>query len=162
MRVAPSVTLRVTNDSPRRGLSWLNNTPSGTGIKAVSFTAVDGLPVTVDLAAGIRAAGMERSVDSLGRRCCRAKHLRARCSGKLHRLRSIQVLLGLEHEAKGLRPNDIGCIKRLVERHADMALGAKVVDLIGPNLLHRHRQARGIGEVRVVQVKPIADRWTMR
>src|SRR5262249_41917455 len=43
-----------------------------------------------------------------------------------------------------------------------MALRAKVIDLIGPDLLHRRRQARRIGEVRVVQVKAIADRWAKR
>ena len=43
-----------------------------------------------------------------------------------------------------------------------MALGAQVVDLVGPDLLHDHRQARGVGEVGVVEMEPLVDRRIAR
>ena len=55
------------------------------GEQAVGLAIVDRLPVGVELGAGVRAAGMERRVEPLGRRR-RAVHLRARRLVELHRL----------------------------------------------------------------------------
>ena len=43
-----------------------------------------------------------------------------------------------------------------------MALSTEVVHLVRPDLLHDHRQARRVGEVGVVKMKPLVDRRIAR
>ena len=65
-------------------------------------------------------------------------------------------------QPQGAQADDVGRVQRLVERDADMALGAEVVDLVGPHLLHDHRQARGVGQVGVVEMEPLVHRRIAR
>ena len=46
---------------------------------------------------------------------------------------------GLE-QAQRAQADDVGRVKRLIERDADVALGTEVIDLVGPDLLHDHRR----------------------
>ena len=64
---------------------------------------------------------------------------------------------GLE-QPQGAQADDVGRVQRLVERDADMALCAEVIDLVGPDLLHHHRQAGRVGKVGVMEVKPLVNR----
>ena len=124
------------------------------GEQAVGLAVVDRLPVAVELGAGVRAAGVEGGRQRLRRRG-RAEHLGAGGLVEPHRLAAVELPDGLQ-QAQGAQADDVGGVERLVERDADVALGPEVVDLVGPDLLHQHRQARGVGQVGVVQVEAVA------
>ena len=133
---------------------------SGAGKEAVSFAIIDRLPVGVKLGTGVGTARVKRRVESLRRRR-RAVHLRAGRLIKLDRLRSIQVPDGLE-QPQAAQSDDVGRIKRLVERDPDVALGTQIVHLVRPDLFHDHRQAGRVGKVGIVEMKPLVNRRIAR
>ena len=68
---------------------------------------------------------------------------------------------GLE-DSQGPQADDVGGVQGLVERDPDVALGAEVVHLVGPDLLHDLREARCIGQVGVVELESVAHARAMR
>ncbi len=143
MRATPSVTLRVTNSSPRRGDSWLKRMPE-TAIEVVALAVVDGDVVREDLRDAVGAARVERRQLGLRHLAHLAVHLARR--GLVEADRGIHLTNGLERPRDALRVV-LARQHRLIpggrhERHR-----GEVVELVRPDVIDDSNQRELIEQV---------------
>ena len=118
------------------------------GEHAVALAVVDGLPVAVDLGAGVGAAGIEGGRFGLRRLDDLAVHFAA--GGLVEADGQAGVADGLEqvHGSEGV---DGDGVDGLIEADADVGLGAEVVDFVGLDAGEDFAEAGAIDEVAVVE-----------
>ncbi len=123
------------------------------GEEAVAFPVVDHLVVGIDLGTGVGAAGLEAGALALAG-LGTAEHLGAAGLVEANLLPAV-----LHVAADGLQqPDDphahhVHGVLGLIEAHADMALGAQVVDLVRLDLIQQIAEGPRVGEVTVVEVE---------
>ncbi len=109
-------------------------------------------PESIELCHGIRAVGVERSLLVLRHGFHLAIQFRCRClvdaacvpqACKPYRLQHAQCPGGI----------DIGRIFRHVKRHLHMALGRKIIYLVGTDGTYDLQQAHGVGHVGIMKMK---------
>ena len=120
------------------------------GEKAVALAVISDHPVGVDFGGAVGAAGVEGRRFILGRRRG-AEHLAARSLVKAGF--DAAPAEGLE-EARRPQGGDISRVFGEVEAHADVALGAEMVDLIGPEVVGEIGHLLGIGQVPIMEKEP--------
>jgi len=120
------------------------------GEKAVALAVISDHPVGVDFGGAVGAAGVEGRGFILGRGR-RPEHLAAR--GLVKAGFDAAPAEGLE-EARRSQRSDVPGVFGEVEAHADVALGAEMVDLIGPEVVDEIGHLLGIGQVAIVEKEP--------
>ena len=143
------VIFRVTKVSPAAGRLVVEE-DAVAGEHVVRFPVVDRHPVGVHLGGPVRGPGVERRLLVLRRRGG-AEHL---AGGRL-------VIAGLPSRAAQRledagRPQagDVPGVFRDVEGHADVALRAQVVDLVGLDVVDEVRELPAVRQVAVMEEQP--------
>lgn len=118
----------------------------------VGFAILLDDPITVELRHGIGAVGVERGLLVLRNLLDLAVELRGRGLVDAAGLGQTAQAHGLE-DTQYARGIDIGGELRRVERHLHVALGRKVIDLVGAHLADHLDDTHRVAEVGVVKVK---------
>lgn len=119
------------------------------GKQVVPFAVITGDPVGVNLGSGIGAAWFERSCLGL-RRFGSTKHF---AGGSLvESLWKPAATNGFENPDRP-QPGYIAGVFGHIETHADVALGSKVEDLVGFDVIDHVHQVFGDGNVTIMQEK---------
>src|SRR5258708_38464867 len=102
----------------------------------VGFAVIDHDPVSIEFCASVGTPWVEGSGLSL--RCFDdlSKQFRSRCLIKANVLLQLQNSYGLQKTQRSKRVG-VGRILRCFKAHLNMALGSKIVDFGGPNLIQQ-------------------------
>ena len=124
------------------------------GVEAVALAVVDGDPVAVELGHAVGAPRVERRRLLLRRLHHLAVHLGA--GGLVEADLLARVVLHVTNrleQAERAHGGDVGGVGRLVEAHADVALGGEVVDLLRADLTDQSDQTVAVRQVAIVQMQ---------
>jgi hypothetical protein len=124
------------------------------GEQSIGLAIIDGLPVGVDLGAGVGAARMERRGLALRHFGHPPEHLgRARLVVARRAAMALVVIAQRLQQAERAEPNHVGGIFGLIEGDAHVRLRGEVIDLVGAHLLDDRAHPGAVAQVAVVQLQ---------
>ena len=127
------------------------------GEQPVGLAVVDGLPMGVDLGAGVGAARMKRRGLALRSLGDLAEHLGGPGLIEAHlAVVPLVVIADRLEQSERAQPDHVGGVLRLVEGDPDVRLRRQIVDFVGPGLLDYPSQPGAVAEVAVMKLKPLA------
>src|SRR5581483_5364655 len=119
-------------------------------VEAVRLAIIDRDPVAVELRDAVRRSWVERRLLGLRDLLHQAVELRSRRLIEARLVFQTEDADGFEQSQRSERVA-VGRVLRLLERHCDVRLRGKVVQLVRLHLLHHVQQARRIRHVAVMQ-----------
>jgi hypothetical protein len=120
------------------------------GMHLVAFTVIDGHPVAVELGRAVGTARIKRRVFALRDGLHEPVHFAA---GGLVKAGLGGGLANGFEETRGAEAGDVARIFRNVEADADVALRAKMVNLVGLDVVEQAGERSRIAEIAVVKEK---------